>query len=378
MIRKSDVKWWLLEARRHPKAAPQIIQDLVDRLLDLDGQNEALRNQIIRLQQRPAPAEGGSAQVQSLRRQVDVLKGMVKGKSSAENAIVFVSEQFQTARTSTARVQDVRRQGRSMFDRRTLIGLCALLAARPHEQLLMISNFGRGFKRLIAEVAPLIDEERWPESTPPALEPGERLSLARMVGDPPRFWTTVTQRGYVQRFVRVAFDRQIDRGAPVPVSPLHNDPPVAVVNGERGDVMLITRWGEAVRFPQRAIDVNGSTATRLHPDDRVVAAVALPQEMQVLILTTSGCAARYDTSRLAALAKPGAKSKRIFLARDVMALLPCPPQSRLLCLSFSGRLSLAPTDEIPMPARAGKGTQLKNISDPLLAVTLLPGDWLPR
>ena len=78
MIRKSDVKWWILEARKHPESATKIIQELVNRLAALDEQNEGLRNRIIQLQQRRAPVESGSAQVQNLQRQVDVLKSMME------------------------------------------------------------------------------------------------------------------------------------------------------------------------------------------------------------------------------------------------------------------------------------------------------------
>jgi DNA gyrase/topoisomerase IV subunit A len=169
----------------------------------------------------------------------------------------------------------------------------------------------------------------------------------------------------------------VSAGAPLPVSPFRNDPPVAIVNGEQGDIMLLTRWGEAVRFPQRTIDVKGSVATTLDPDDRFVAAVALPKDTTVLIITTSGQATRYDTAKLKALAKPGAKSKRIFLARDVMAMLPCSPQSQLLYLTYSGKLFFMPTVEIPLQARSGKGTQLHDTqNDPILAATLISKDWL--
>ncbi|MBN1584596.1 MAG: hypothetical protein JXA89_28070, partial [Anaerolineae bacterium] len=145
----------------------------------------------------------------------------------------------------------------------------------------------------------------------------------------------------------------------------------------QGDIMLLTRWGEAVRFSQRTIDVRGSGATTLDPDDRCVAAVALPQETTLLIVTTSGQATRYDTSKLKPIAKPGAKSRRIFLARDVMTMLPCSPASRLLYLTYSGKLFFTPTTDIPLQTRAGKGIQLHNThKDPILAVTLVPEDWL--
>lgn len=383
MIRKSDIKWWILEARKHPDSAPKIIGELARRLIELDKQNEDLRNEIIRIQQHQAPVETNSAQVQSLRRQVEVLKGIVDGQSDTENMIIFLSEQLAAARTSVARLKDVAKQGRSMLDKQTLLDLCAVLAARPHDELLMLTDTSHGIKRLATDIQPLVDEEHWPQTSSELLTPGggepgrQRLTVAVAVSEPPRLWTIATQRGYVQRFVRVAMDRQISDGTPLLVSPLHNDPPVAIVNGERGDIMLLTRWGEAVRFPQHTIDVQGSLATELDHDDRVVAAVALVQDIEVLILTNSGYAGRYNTEKTRALAKPGAKSRRIFLARDVMTMLPCPPRSQLLSLSYAGKLSLTPASDIPLLERAGQGNQLSGAGrDPILAATLLPEEWL--
>lgn len=377
MIRKSDVKWWILEARKHPEAAPDIIEGLVERLTELDEQNESLRDQIIHLQQRQPATKTTSAQVQTLQRQVDVLKGMIEGESSTENAIVFLSEQLQAARTSPSRIENLVKRGQTLFTKPTLIDLCALLAARPHDELLLLTNQSRGFRFLLPDIAPLIDETQWPAPIESTLQPGERVTLATVVREPPRLWTTATQRGYVQRFVRAAFDKQVHDSAPVMTSPFRNDPPVAIVDGEQGDIMLLTRWGEAVRFPQRTIDVRGSLATTLDPDDRCVAAVALQPEAIVLIVTTSGQAARYDTSSLSPLAKPGAKSRRIMLARDVMAVLPCSPQSQLLYLTYSGKLFLTPAASIPLQTRAGKGTHLHHTpNDPILAVTLVPEGWL--
>jgi len=377
MIRKSDVKWWILEARQHPEAVPEIVQTLADRLIELDVQNERLRDEIIRLQQHQQPAAPASAQVQSLQRQVQVLKGMMESQSTAENMLILLSEQLGSARMSVSRAKDLAQKNQTILDRRSLLEVGALLAVRPHDQVLALTNYGRGFRFLVPDIAPMIDEERWPESRCPDLEEGERLTATISIEEPPRFWTVATRGGYVQRFVRVALDRQFGNGERAIASPLRNDAPAAIVNGERGDIMLITRWGYATRFPQHTIETRGSIALQLEEDDQVVAAVALPANLQVLILTTSGHATRYNTEKLDPLSKPGAKSRRIFLVRDVLAVLPCPPRARLLYLSFSAKLTLALTATIPLQDRAGGGMQLPGAGrDPILAAAIVPEEWL--
>ena len=74
MIRKGDVQWWVLEARKYPEAAPIAIEFLSERLGELDRENEELRNEVIRLRQR-APVETSSAEVQGLRQQVEKERG---------------------------------------------------------------------------------------------------------------------------------------------------------------------------------------------------------------------------------------------------------------------------------------------------------------
>lgn len=44
MIRKGDVQWWVLEAKKHPQSVPTIIEELAKRLAELDAENERLRD----------------------------------------------------------------------------------------------------------------------------------------------------------------------------------------------------------------------------------------------------------------------------------------------------------------------------------------------
>ena len=41
MIRKSDIQWWVLEAKKHPESAPTIIEELAKRLTERKQQLKA-------------------------------------------------------------------------------------------------------------------------------------------------------------------------------------------------------------------------------------------------------------------------------------------------------------------------------------------------
>jgi DNA gyrase/topoisomerase IV subunit A len=204
---------------------------------------------------------------------------------------------------------------------------------------------------------------------------GELLTAATAVADPPRFWTVATRRGYVQRFVRVAFDRRLTQGDQLVKSPLRNDEPVAVINGDRGDLLLVTRWGQGVRFSHRAIEGQGSVALNLEPDDQVVAALSLPAEAEILIVTASGYAMRRHTTRIATKSRPGGAGRTLIQAHDVLAVFFFSPKARLLYLTYSGKPIFVSTAEVALQDRAGKGTQMRDMSrDPAVAVALVLED----
>lgn len=371
MIRKSDIQWWLLEAKKHPESAPAIIEKLAQRLIELDAENEHLRDEIIHLHQR-APTSAPNAEVRALQSKVETLQNLLKGEKSAEAAVVLLSGQLQSARLPLSQARQMAHEGRSALGKRALLSLRCLLPARLGDELLLLTNQGHGLQVLVSDIPLLAEDGSWPPAQDRVLAAGERLTAAQAVTEPPRFWTIATRRGYVQRFVRAAFDRSLAQGAQLVKSTLRNDAPVAVVSGDRGDVLLITRWGKSVRFPQRAIEGPGSIALNLDPDDEVVAALALPSDAEILIVTANGYAARRDTARLAAKARPGGAGRALIQAHDVLAAFPYAPDARLLYLTYSGKLHFVSVADLPLQERAGKGTQLRDMSlDPAVAVTFV-------
>jgi len=374
MIRESDVQWWVLEAKECPQSAPTIIEELAKRLMELDAENERLREEIIRLQRRTPVASSG-AEVSTLRHRVTTLQCLLEGEASTGPSIVFLSERLQAARAPLSQAERLAREGRPALGSRALLGhRCLLLLAHPHHELLMLTSQGRGLKMLPSDVPALVEGGDWPITEGQELAAGERVTAAVAVAEAPRFWTIVTRRGYVRQFLRIGFDRSLAQGEQLIESPLHNDEPVAVVNGDRGDLLLLTRWGKGVRFSQRAIATQGSVALELEADDEVVAALPLPSESEILIVTAAGYAVRRDTARFAARSRPGGAGKSLIQAYDVLGLFPCEPQARLLYLTYSGRLALVSTADVPLHQRSGKGTRMRDLGrDPAVVATLVPG-----
>lgn len=376
MIRKGDVQWWVLEAKKHPESAPEIIKELAQRLVELDAETERLRDEIIRLQ-RSAPAAADGAEVGALRQKVATLQTVVdtisEGQDPTQLSVLFFSHNLQSARAPLSQVRRLMEKEQETLDRRAVFGLCRMVLARPQDELLLLTSQGRGLRMRPSDVPLLAEGGEWPATETQTLGDGEQLALAVDAAGPPRFWTVVTRRGYVRQLIHIYFDRKGGQGASLVESPFHNDAPVALVDGDRGDLMVFTRWGKWTRFPHRAIDSQGSVALELEPDDEVVAALSVVSDAEVLVATAAGYAMRRDTARLEARTRPGTAGKTLIQAFDVLGAFPYEPDGGLLYLSYSGKLTFVAAKDVSRHERYGKGTQVCDLTrDPAVALALVP------
>ena len=122
MIRKSDVQWWVLEAKNHPESALAIIEELAQRLTDVDAENERLRDEIVRLQ-RCTPAAADTAELRALRRKVATLRRLLDGEASNEPAVILLSGRLQSARVPLSEAQRLAREGQPVAGSDAPLGL---------------------------------------------------------------------------------------------------------------------------------------------------------------------------------------------------------------------------------------------------------------
>lgn len=375
MIRKDDVQWWALEARKHPEAAPQIIEELSERLIQLDEENERLRSEIILLKGRTRTTQV-DAQMVALQAKVSALQGTIRGKTLSGTALVFLSERQQAIRLGLARIDELAHANRPVLAGPMLLELCRVLPASLSDELLMLSNRGAAFRWQVADIPASGDETTlWPAAGSRAFESGERITAAASIGKPPRFWVIVTRRGFVQRFVRVMVDRKAAEGELLLLkSPIPNDEPVAIVDGDGEDLLLLTRWGRSVRFPHRSVEAHGSLGIDLDLDDGIAAALSVGSATQILLATASGRVARHDVDQIPSRSRPGGTGKVLVRARDALNVFPYSPGARLVYVTCTGKVVLSVKSDPPLQLHAGPGTLLHDLrDDPALAVVPYPG-----
>ena len=371
MIRKSDVQWWVLEVKKNPESAPDIIEELAQRLVEMDAENELLRTEIIHMQQ--GTANSASTEVQGLRRKVADLEKLIESEAVTEPALVFISSLMQSARLPFPQAQELLRTGRPVLDRQALLELQRVLYVRPYDEILLLSNQAHGRKLRPADIPVIAEGGSWPETEGIQASTNERLTAAIATQKPPRFRTIVTRYGFVRQIINLALDRAIAQGDPILESPLHKDLLVDLVSSDRGDLLLVTRWGKWARFPQRSISGQGAEALKLEPDDQVVAALPLISDTEILVVTASGHVSRRNTAQFESRTRPGGTGKPLIQAYDVLDIFPFQRGSQLLYMTYSGRMRLVPVDSIPPLQKANKGTRVHDFgSDSVATVTLIP------
>ena len=378
MIRESDVQWWILEAIKHPESTPEIIEELAKRLIELDTENEQLRGEIIRLRQH-APSMQPQPAVQALKQQVETLQKALRHQSSGAPSLLLLGDRLEAGRTSLAQAQQWSDQDRPLLNMRAALSLRQIISAKPGDELLLVTNLARAYRRMSADIPELDDKGRWPG--PPQdtqLEDAERLTTAVAMQPPPRLWTVVTRQGYVQRLVWAGMERNIAQDTSLLSRLDRRDAPIALVPGDQGDLAVFTRWGQAIRFPLHTIETQGSMALELDPDDQVVAALALSGDLgapghEILLVTASGRGLRRDVVQLPARSRPGGTTgKTLINARDLLAVF-APLQSQLIFATYSGKMVFASVESAARHDRLAQGSRLCDLDhDPAVAVTQIP------
>jgi DNA gyrase/topoisomerase IV subunit A len=373
MIRKDDVKWWVAEVERHPEAAASIVEELADRLIALDAENERLRDELIKLERR-APTGLESDQVSALRNRVATLQALVDSEMSDEPYLAFLADHGQSARMPVVQAHKLAREEKPVLGKQEMVGVRRLLIGRPREHLILLTSQMRGLKDRFSAVPLLTEGKGWPGEGR-ELGENEWLTAAATAAREPRFWTIVTRRGFVRQLIRIDFDRRVEKGEPLIESPFPRDVPVAIVDGDEGDLLVATRWGKVARFPQRSIEGGGATALELEPDDEIAAAIPLKAEANVLAATAAGFVVRRGADQFPAQPRPGGKGKSCIQAFDVLGAFGCEPEDRIAYLTYSGKVLFAAVSDIPLYTRSSKGARVFTLDrDPAVAAAIVPSE----
>jgi len=147
-----------------------------------------------------------------------------------------------------------------------------------------------------------------------------------------------------------------------------------VLSDGSGELMLLSRNGRSIRFPEGQIPAMGRTAQgvrgmELRDEDRIVGALLLRREAEVLTVTDGGSARRTEVSEfplqnrggLGTLSAPGGGGE----LEPIVAALEVLEGEEVTVVTTEGRVIAAPVRTIPRQGRRGRGAPV---------LPLLPGE----
>jgi DNA gyrase/topoisomerase IV subunit A len=374
MIHPDDVAAWIAQVRQQPEAAPGIIEALAARLVELDRQNEALRDELLRLRQ-GGETTADEGRVVQLARRVQALERQLERGTEVNAQLLIFTLDGRGARlplpSAAAWLQS--------DDHGLVAGHLRpryLLIAGEGDELLLLSDKGRAMRLSVADVglaeAPLHYLSLLPGLV---LDLDESLSvIAPLPGNFNRM-TLVTRKGYARSFLRAEVDSLLERGLPLHSSPVEGDYPAFLLfsDGE-GDLLVVAQGGKGLRFPERVIGVQARPAIRLERGEVVAGAVVVNDRVQVALVGADGLAARREMAGFAAHPTAGHRGKTVTRIEDLLAVTRVDEDDTLWLLTAAGQMHAVPAAQVPSGPGASSGKVVLRLDeDRLVALAVNKG-----
>lgn len=247
----------------------------------------------------------------------------------------------------------------------------ALLCVLDETQIaLAFTNEGRAFRFPVATLPQTAVRARGqPLSQWLPLRPGEQV-IAVLPDQAGAQIALLSERGRVRR-VRASFVG----GHMIPGMRFHEvkdgGPLVgACWTSGRDDLLVVTRQGFAVRFPEERVHDTGSLGIRLERDDVAVGIAAVTDASQVFLLGADGKGTIRAMEGFAANKMPGAGGKVVFKTEKLVGLAPVTPMEDVFIISRLSKIIRFQAEEVPAKTGVVQGVNCIALrSDEAVAVT---------
>jgi DNA gyrase/topoisomerase IV subunit A len=378
MIHPDDVTAWIAQVRQHPEAAPEIIEALAERLIELDRQNEALRDQLVRLSR--SKDASGEPRVAVLMRRVRALERQLESGAPGQPETVARSLLVLTLDGRGARMPLPNAESWQRRDDPSLVAKHLrpqhLLVAADEDDLLLFSSKGRAMRVSVNDI-----EATEAPFNYLSLVPGLSLDLDESVRVAiPLLWdfeqlTLVSRKGYVRSFRRAEVESFLERKLPLHSSPVVGDYPAFAMLGDgKQDIVIATRTGKGVRFPERAVGVQAKPGINLDRGDVVIGAATVSDEVDLAVVSADGTGARRQMSGFSAHPNAGNRGKMFMRIDELATLAPVSDKDMLWLLTADGHLHAAVAARLPLGPGASSGRSILRLDeDRVLAADASPG-----
>ncbi|HEX2057347.1 MAG TPA: DNA gyrase subunit A [Actinomycetota bacterium] len=251
-----------------------------------------------------------------------------------------------------------------------------LVTTTAHAYLLMFSNTGRVYRVKAHEIP---KRDRTARGTAVVnvvpMRPEDRVSAVIDTRDYEsyKYLLIATKRGVIKKTLFREYDSSRREGI-IAIKLRDGDEVVRVVpTSENDDVLLITRLGQAVRFPESAVRAMGRAATgvrgiRLAEDDEVVSCdvVASAVNRELLVVTQFGYGKRTKISEFRRTNRGGKGVLAAKLTRPrgpLVGAVVCAPEDEVILIADDGQAIRTDVKGISRQGRNATGVRLKSLGE---------------
>jgi DNA gyrase subunit A len=137
------------------------------------------------------------------------------------------------------------------------------------------------------------------------------------------------------------------------------------------DILLVSRNGIGIRFPEKVIPPAGARGLNLAGDDQIVAVMPVDQDSNVFVAAADGKGTIRQMSGFAANKSAGGSGKILFKSTPVVGAEAVLPEDDLFMISRQGKIIRFLADEVPLTEGTVQGVNCMSLrADEAAAITI--------
>ncbi len=276
--------------------------------------------------------------------------------------VVTISQSGMIKRTPRHLYSRQRRGGMGVFDLETAESDPPALLSIPDigERLLIFSDRSRLFPLRVSELPETPVRARGQALThwfP--LQPGERPAVA-IPDSGGTYLYLLSDRGWVRRVAGNQLTR-LAAGTAVEIRPSHKPVAACWGNGDR-DLLVVTRTGQAIRFEEKQVPIQGGClGIRLDADDEALGIAVADENSSVFLLGDDGKGTIRQMSGFRANKSPGSGGKTIMKAERMVDVREVAADQDIFIISRLSKLIRFGADEVPPKEGVVQGVNCINL-----------------
>lgn len=222
-----------------------------------------------------------------------------------------------------------------------------LLSVDESAGLILITNLGRAFRTEVSALPQTDIRGRGASVLADfPLRPEEKLAIVAS-DQGGAYLVLVSVRGQVRRIGGQYLGKNLQPGTMIYNINEGGAPAAACWTTGNDELMIATRQGKGIRFPERQVPVRGCLGLRVDPGDAVVGVAGTTEESGVFLLTDDGKGTIRLMQGFSANKSPGASGKVAMKTETLVGAYAAKAGDDVFAISALGKIIRFQADEVP-------------------------------